>query len=461
MRKTSPRVITCNRCMSVLDAGIDAAGVENASLTCPKCGCVNRLPKADRHLVAGVWLALVMVLAGAAFASLSLLRSPVAQKQPLPVPHAAVVPVDPRPRVPPAAAVAAVPQTNAAVAATEKPIPTKADQAWKTFESYKACVINKEYDQATNLLAVINAGLPTAVDRQAFGDRVAQRCGNLATLKLFYLCAACDGVGTRPPEGVTNVCGKCKGAKLCVKCQGIDSRLSKRCKACDGMTCRQCNSSGLCRSCMGYKTVACPQCRGVGNVREVSRAACPSCGGRGFKEGLRRSGGGSSPMRCTRCGGAGTVETGTLKDCVKCAGKGRIACVACAGIGRCAVCGGDGKRKAKCAACDSTGVVTLVCPVCSGSGRCEACDGSGSRQTHEPEAECKRCRATGIARRMELPVDAAWLALSGGCWYDAGKGARMQRVTADSSGILWINGKKLKVTPSPSSNDLTVIVAPR
>lgn len=461
MRKTSPRMITCNRCMSVLDIDSDAAGVAAASITCPKCGCVNRLTKADRLLVAGVWLALVTVLAGAAFASLSLLKSPAAQRHPEPVPPAAVMPVDPHPRVPPAAAAAPVPQTNAAVAETEKPIPTKTAQAWKTFESYKDCVIRKDYDQATNLLAVINAGLPTAVDRQAFGDKVTQRCGNLVTLKLFYLCAACDGVGIRPPEGGEIACGKCKGTKLCVKCQGVDSRLSKRCRECEGMTCRPCSGAGLCRSCMGYKTVACPKCRGVGNVREVSRASCPSCGGRGFKEGLRRSGGGSSPMRCTRCGGAGTVETGTLKDCVNCAGKGRIACVACAGIGRCAVCGGDGKRKAKCAACENTGVVTLVCPACSGSGRCEACDGSGRRQSREPLAECKRCRATGIARHMELPVDAAWLALSGGCWYDAGKGARMQRVTADSAGTLWINGKKIKATVNLGSNDLVVFVAPR
>lgn len=62
---------------------------------------------------------------------------------------------------------------------------------------------------------------------------------------------------------------------------------------------------------------------------------------------------------------------------------------------------------------------------------------------------------------MELPVDAAWLALSGGCWYDAGKGARMQRVTADSAGTLWINGKKIKATVNLGSNDLAVFVAPR
>ena len=497
MKPTRPLIIKCNRCMSALELEGDVHAWKGKHIACPKCGCVNRVSNTDQLVAALFCCALVAIASGVVLAGISALKSHASQKQHSPVPTATATHAqqqnpalderefpasikasaprealgyhedfsaasadEKRPLQAQPAASAKPPQTAPSAPAETRGFASKEESlAWDAFEHYKRSLSKGDYTQATNLLAEMGSHLPNANARQAFWDEVVKRVGIIKKLRLFHLCSGCDGGGLCPACDGVGTCSKCRGDKLCVKCKGVDSRISKRCESCSGMICQPCGGSGVCKSCTGYKTVGCQKCRGAGNFQDVSKTDCPSCGGRGYMNGLRRGNGSSAPMRCAKCGGSGVAEKGALRACVDCAGKGRTACGSCDGSGRCAACKGDGRRKTKCAVCDGTGVVTRVCPSCAGLGKCDGCGGNGYCPICAGKKECPSCRADGVTRYMDLPVASSWLSLSDGCWYDLCNGSKPERITGNSSGKLRIHGKKLNGIPSLGTNDVAVIFA--
>jgi len=209
----------------------------------------------------------------------------------------------------------------------------------------------------------------------------------------------------------------------------IPRTIQVKCPACDGsgsvkeIGCHKCATTGYvqqdgemvsCSTCGGTGRLknACRFCRGQGEVkhRQEGTIKCPRCKGSGLPP-------------CPFCKGEGTIPLPnperaryTTKPCPDCKGTGctlEVKCWNCGGKGNtthypprrnanarrpdailldCKVCGGDGKRPAKCPVCRGngytrTGPPPVPCPRCRGSG-----------ENYPP---CRSCRGRGYVRSLE------------------------------------------------------------
>ncbi len=317
--------------------------------------------------------------------------------------------------------------------------------------SYRDALAKGALDQASNGLAVVLA--PAAA-----GSRSASSAlGEVGTLRLYRLCGSCTGVTACAACAGSGACAACRSGRVCAACGGRPKGPPRTCVACQGMRCPGCGGQKLCAACQGYGTVRCERCRGIGNTRVDSPAACGSCGGKGEKPGLKRADGTSLPLPCSLCGGSGRVTKTELRDCLACDKKGRIACSACRGARRCAACGGAGKRKEACGACGGAGIIQDLCQACRGAGvcgRCEGagrCDGCGGRG----EQPCRACASKGVLDAGRFPVAVSWLAVTNGYWFASGEGLR--RVEPER-GAVTLSDRRIAWREAPGPDEVVVFL---
>lgn len=209
-------------------------------------------------------------------------------------------------------------------------------------------------------------------------------------------------------------CPTCKGRLACQTCAGTGL-----CKACEGQggdwiacvqcICKTCQGARFCMECKGHRFLLCPACNGTGNGREELKfEPCPSCGGRGYKDGLRGPNNTQSRVKCLRCNGAKGVYNTVRYPCASCDGSGRKNCGTCHGSGACPGCRGMG-RTADCPTCHGQGRYLNPCPTCHGRKTCTECAGSKRCRACEGRGTCSECLGKNLVIRYRMPIDKRWL----------------------------------------------------
>lgn len=224
-------------------------------------------------------------------------------------------------------------------------------------------------------------------------------------LLIGALCSFC-------PDGA---CPVCKGVGRCLTCEGTG--LCKACKgrggewqACQKCICPACHGNRACPDCRGRRYLACPACNGTGTGHEEKKfEPCTSCGGRGYKDGLKGPNGTSSRLKCLRCNGARGTYTTIRVPCATCGGSGQKNCATCRATGVCPSCRGIG-RLSTCSVCGGQGRFLDPCPICKGAKVCQTCQGSKNCQACKGQGVCHDCLGRNLVIRYRFPIDQRWLA---------------------------------------------------
>jgi hypothetical protein len=225
------------------------------------------------------------------------------------------------------------------------------------------------------------------------------------TLLVGALCTTCtDGT-----------CQTCKGRRACQVCSG--SGLCKTCQgrggdwiACQQCICKACSGARICPECKGRRTTICTVCNGSGNGKDEQKfESCPSCGGRGYKDGLRGPNNAQNRVKCLRCNGTKGTYITIRTTCAACDGTGRKSCGVCHGTGACPTCRGLG-RTAECSLCGGQGRYLDPCEVCHGKKVCPECSGSKLCQDCKGQGVCQDCLGKNLVIRYRMPIDKRWLA---------------------------------------------------
>jgi hypothetical protein len=222
-------------------------------------------------------------------------------------------------------------------------------------------------------------------------------------LMVGALCSSCTDGSCATCKGRRS-CPTCAGTGLCKSCEGKGGEWL----ACQSCICKACGGARFCQECRGRRVVNCPTCNGSGNGREEQRfEACSSCGGRGYKDGLKGPNG-TSKIKCLRCNGSKGVYTTIHSPCPACDGSGRKNCSACNGTGACAACRGLG-RTGDCQICSGQGRYLNPCKVCGGGKKCLDCDGTTLCKTCKGRGSCVDCNGRNLVIRYRMPIDRRWL----------------------------------------------------
>ncbi len=224
------------------------------------------------------------------------------------------------------------------------------------------------------------------------------------TLLIGALCTNCSD-GSCPTCKGRKACQTCLGNGLCKGCEGRGGEWI----ACQQCVCKTCSGSRFCMECKGRRFLTCSTCSGTGNGREEQKfEPCPSCGGRGYKEGLKGPNNTQNKVRCIRCNGSKGIYTTARFPCASCDGNGRKNCGTCRATGVCPVCRGVG-RTADCSVCAGQGRYLDPCEVCQGNKACPDCSGSKLCQACQGRGACKECQGKNLVIRYRMPIDKRWL----------------------------------------------------
>lgn len=272
-------------------------------------------------------------------------------------------------------------------------------------------------------------------------------------LLIGALCTACTDGACQACKG-HHVCQTCQGSGLCTLCKGRGGEWLM----CQKCICPACRGSRACSTCQGRQTLACPACKGSGIGSEEKKfEPCPSCGGRGYKDGFKGPNGTMSRFKCLKCNGAmGTYATLHV-PCAACHGTGRKNCDACRGTGACTACRGLG-RLPTCAVCAGQGRYLNPCSACKGAKVCQTCSGSKLCQTCQGQGTCRECLGHNLVVRYRFPIDRRWLAQPEARVFQPGPDGLLTSLLSGTTATLSINGRA--VSADVPANSLLWASAP-
>jgi len=341
------------------------------------------------------------------------------------------------------------PDTSGATTTPAATAPDIPDVDRVTAEQEKATVMFAEYVkqlragdliQASAHLAVLKSELSGEnMDGPFWADNLPAT--SRLTLLVSTLCTACTDGACVTCHG-NSLCPTCDGTGLCTACKGSGGEI----RPCVQCVCKTCGGGRFCAACKGRRFIACAACAGSGvGQTEQKFEPCPSCGGLGYKEGLRGAGGIAARVKCIRCNGTKGVFSTINHPCPTCQGAGRQPCASCKASGVCAVCQGLG-RQSDCSVCNGQGRYLDPCTVCNGAKNCVACNGAKLCRACDGQGVCRECQGRNVAIRYRLPIDRGWLKKPDARLLLAGPDKPIAEPLADTTAVRTVKGRTVSVT---------------